>query len=244
MSHIPISIELRFLRIPTRWSVSEEGYLMPEVDQRPQRKLTAILDDPRDLRTEFLNLPNKQDAALRFLNKIGLWSTWKARTLIRGQWELGTPIRGQRVEGAFGYRYFSHLAALPLELKELWRRQRYWKRVLQKNLTLLRYEFAALPRADASPAEQEAFAINSEFGNTLPIHVEWKSGPGQLPRAIIQPLTGVEFLKATAWLDVVQQAKVQICQRRDCGLPFTGREQKYCSDSCGHLMAVRAFRER
>jgi hypothetical protein len=108
----------------------------------------------------------------------------------------------------------------------------------------LRAKLAHPPRDDASAAEKEAFAGSTEFGNTLPMHLEWKRGPGQYPRAIIQPMTGREFLIATAWLDIVRQEKVQVCQRTDCGRPFTGREQKYCSEPCAHLMAVRAFRER
>ena len=217
---------------------------MPDVDQRPQRKLEPILDDPRDLRTEFFKLPHNANAAMKFLRKIGVWNAWKTRTLTSTGWQIGTTIPEMRLDGAFGHRYLSNLAALPLELKEFWDEQAHWKSLLRKNLAPLRAIFAAAPREEASSAEKDAFAVNTEFGNTLPIHLEWKTGPGQYPRAIIQPVTGREFLVATAWIDVVQRAKVQVCERRDCGVPFTGREQKYCDDSCAHLMAVRAFRER
>jgi hypothetical protein len=244
MSHMPISVELRLLRIPTRWSVSEDGYLMPEVDQRPSRKLVPILDDPRDLRTEFLKLPHTTKAAVKFLGKIGVWCTWKIMSIKSGSMSIGSSVPEWRLDGAFGYRYLSHLSVQPIRSKDLWKEQAYWKDLLLCDLKPLRSEFAAPPGDGASPAERENFAVGTEFGNTLRMHMDWKSGTGQYPRAIIQPLTGREFLIATAWLDVVQQAKVQVCQRRDCGLPFTGREQKYCSDSCGHLMAVRAFRER
>ena len=130
-----------------------------------------------------------------------------------------------RLDGAFGYRYLSDLAVLPLGVKELWNEQAYWKNLLLKDLAPLRARFAAPPHEQASSAEKEAFAMSAEFGNTLPMHLEWKSGAGQYPRAVVQPVTGREFLIATAWLDIVQQAKVQVCQRRTCGLHFTGREQ-------------------
>jgi len=243
MSHLPISIELRLLRIPTRWFLSEEKYLMPELDHAG-RKLEPILDDPGDLRTEFLKLPHNATSALKFLEKIGVWSAWKVRTITSADSRVGTPIRGHSLDGAFGHRYLNGLGVLPLTTEELWEEQAYWRKLLLKNLSPLRSKFAAPPRDEASTAEKETFATESEFGNTLPIHLEWKSGPGQYPHAVIQPLTGREFLIATAWLDIVRHERVQVCQRKDCGLPFTGREQKYCGDSCAHLMAVRAFRDR
>jgi len=246
MSHLPISAELRFVRIPTQWTREKEELsgrydLAPKVDQHPERKLRPILDDPRDLRTEFFKLPHNEDAALAFLNKIGVWETWKVTTISSGSSREGSTVTGQALDGAFGYRHFRNLAVLPVEIKRLWREQRYWKYLLN-NPTALRKQFFTPPRDEASPADKEAFAIHTKFGNTLEIHLECKKG--QVPRAVIQPMTGRELLVATAWLDIVQQEKIQICQRTDCGLPFTGREQKYCSDSCGHLMAVRAFRER
>lgn len=244
MSRVPISVELRFLRIPTRWSVNEESLLMPEVDQNPERKLRPLLDDPRDLRTRFLKLPHNAESARKFLEDIGVWTAWKVKTISSAGWRTGTTLREMLLDGAFGYRYLSDLAVLPLGMKELWDEQAYWKNVLLKNLAPLRHIFAAPPNDRASAAEKESFAVSTEFLNTLPMHLEWKSGPAQYPRAFIQPLTGRELLMATAWLDIVQQEKVQVCQRRDCGQPFTGREQKYCCDSCAHLMAVRAFRER
>lgn len=231
------------VRVPTRWSVNDEGLLMPEVDQRPERKPTPILDDPRDLRTEFLKLPHNAESVRKFLEKLGVWSAWKVKSIRSGAMRIGTSVPEWRLDGAFGYRYLSDLAVYPIELKLLWKEQAYWKDVLLCDLQPLRSEFAA-PCEGASPAERENFAVSTEIGNTLRMHMEWKSGPGQYPRAIIQPVTGRELLIATAWLDIVQQQKVQVCQRRDCGLPFTGREQKYCSDSCAHRMAVRAFRER
>src|SRR5215467_6724542 len=113
MSQFPVTTELRFLKIPTQWSLSREGYLMPEVDQDPQRKLTPILDDPYDLRTEFLKLPHTSKSALRFLNKIGVWSVWRVKTITAKGSQIGTLIPGMRLDGAFGYRHISDLAVVP-----------------------------------------------------------------------------------------------------------------------------------
>lgn len=222
----------------------EEGdfELLPEVDQSPERKLTQILDDPRDLRTEFLKLPHTEKAALIFLNKIGVWDTYTSRTITSEGSRIGSAFPDWELDGAFGHRYLRKQSVLPLELKELWQEQKRWKRLL-RDPDALRRQFTTPPRHDdARAADREAFAMHTKLENTLEIHLECKKG--QHPLAIVQPLTLHELLIATAWLDVIQQEKVQVCQRKDCGLPFTGRVQRYCSPSCAHLMAVRAFRER
>jgi hypothetical protein len=228
--------------------MSGQHALVPEVNQNPERKLEPLLDDPRDLRTEFLKMPHSERAALAFLNKIGVWAAVRDDhvairsdgTLVSGQASVG--IRDMLLAGDFGYRYFMG-RALPLTIEELWEEQDRWRRLLL-NPRDLRAEFASPPGDAARPSEKWSFAIQTEFRNTLPIHLEWKKAPRQNTHAVIQPMTGRELLIAAAWVDIVQQEEIQVCQRRDCGLPFTGPKQKYCSDSCGHLVAVRAHRER
>ncbi len=228
--------------------MSGQYALVPEVNQSPERKLELVLDDPRDLRTEFLKMPHSESAALSFLNKIGVWAAVKDDhvavrsdgTLVSGRASVG--IREMLLAGHFGYRYFMG-RALPLTIEELWEEQDRWRRLLLKPRDL-RAEFDSLPSDAARPIDKLSFAMQTEFGNTLPIHLEWKKGPGQYTHAIIQPITGRELLIAAAWVDIVRQEEVQVCQGKDCGLPFTGPKQKYCSDSCGHLVAVRAHRER
>src|SRR5882672_2690784 len=89
MSPIPVSLELRFLRIPTRWARQKEpssGHymLVPKVDQRPERTLDVLKGDPRELRTEFLRLPHSESAALAFLEKIGLWGAeWDSEVALK-----------------------------------------------------------------------------------------------------------------------------------------------------------------
>jgi hypothetical protein len=253
MSHIPIATEFRFLRIPTNWTrrkerMSGQYMLVPEVDQSPERKLEPILDDPGDLRTEFLKLPHTEKAALTLLKKMGVWAAVRDNqiavrsdgTLVSRESSVG--IRDMLLAGAFGYRDFMGYA-LPLTIEELWAEQEYWKELLLKPRAL-HARFATPPNETARPADKDAFARETAFGNTLPIHLEWKKGPRQFTHAVIQPIMGREFLIASAWVDVVREEKVQVCQRRDCGVPFTGRKQKYCSDNCGHLEAVRAARKR
>jgi hypothetical protein len=202
--------------------------LSPDVDQRWERKLEPILDDPRDLRTEFLKLPHTESAALAFLNKIGVWDIEQRQAV----------IPGAQLVGNFGYHYLSG-TAMSLTIEDLWYEQEYWLELL-RNPSALRKQFAAPPSEAADYQEKTRFAVQATFANTLKIHLEWK----RLPKAVIQPVTWRELLVATAWLDVVQQAKIQVCQRRDCGVPFTGPKQKYCDDSCAHLVAVRAHRAR
>ena len=202
--------------------------LRPEVDQRWERKLEPILDDPRDLRTEFLKLPHTESAALNFLNKIGVWDIEQGRAA----------ISEARLIGNFGYHYLSG-TAMSLTIEDLWYEQEYWLELL-RSPSKFRAQFAAPPSEDADYHDKTKFAVEATFGNTLEMHLEWK----RVPRAVIQPVTWHQLLVATAWLDVIQQAKFQVCQRKDCGVPFTGSKQKYCSDSCAHLVAVRAHRER
>jgi hypothetical protein len=99
-----------------------------------------------------------------------------------------------------------------------------------------------LSRAPATwPADKLSFASGAQFRNTLQVHLEWK---GENPHAIIQPITGHELMIAMAWIDVIRGGPFHVCQRKDCGIPFTGRTQKYCDWYCGHIEAVRASRER
>lgn len=217
---------------------------MPEVDRDSQRKLTPILGDPRDLRTEFLKLPHNTKAALKFLNKIGVWSVWRVKTITSEGIRVGTAIPEMRLDGAFGYRHLRELAVMPMSLGELWDEQENWRELLLNNWASLREKFGRQTRDDATASQKMQFAISTELVNTLPMHLEWKGDPHKYPRAIIQPMTGREFLTATAWLDIVTQEKTQVCERSDCGCPFTGRQQKYCDASCAHVMAVRAYRTR
>jgi hypothetical protein len=248
MSRIRFSIEPRFLRIPTNWvrykgvAYDEDGkgtgrfverteyFFAPEVDHRA---LPELIEDPWKLRNDFLKMKHSEDAALQFLSKIGVWKA------VDGQ-EPQSNLPKTALAGNFGLRWF-HGCARPLTLEELWADQEHWKELLSRDgRAKLRAKFTP-PRDGARPGDKIEFALGTQFGNTLPVHMEWKIGR-QYPYAVIQPMTGWELLIATTWIDLVRGAKIQVCE--NCGTPFRGRKRKHCSESCAHAVAVRAFRAR
>jgi hypothetical protein len=238
MPLVPISIEVRFLRIPTRWTVRKSAIsgawmLVPEVNQEMERKLTPI-DDAWELRNQFFRMKHDEKTALDFLNHVGVWSAVADP-------HASASAGGMLLSGHFGHRHFFG-RALPLTLEGLWRDKEHWKTLLRpENEVQLRAEFGTPPPEDAPPFEKSSFASKARFQNTLPLHLEWhRKGP----RAVIQPITGSELLVATTQVDIVSGAARQICQRQDCGSPFSGRRRKYCGWYCGHIESVRAHRAK
>lgn len=249
MTRIPIAVELRFLRIRTKWTLHthvvsdqpssrgkdffedrEEVYFAPQVPPDSEHRMEVIAnEDPWELRNQFLRMKHTESAALEFLCKIGVWQAVEGRKP-----QPNMPRTG--MYGAFGHRVFSGIA-LPVALDDLWREQAEWKALLRSPTTLAA-RFGPPPGDNVRPYIKTDFAYGTHFGNTLPIHME----SGKHPRAIVQPITGRELLIATAWVDLVRGSKVQVCQRPDCGIPFTGRKQKYCDWYCGHIVSVRKSR--
>jgi hypothetical protein len=239
MSRIKIAIEARFLAIPANWtrhkSVAHdekgehaEYFFAPEVNQKAE---PALIEDPWKLRNDFLRMKHTEDAAFRFLSKVGVWN------VVAGQRpQIG--LEKTALEGAFGLRWFQG-RALPLTLEELWAEQEHWSELLSpQGRAKLRARFT--PR----PSDAAWFALQTQFENTLPVHIEWRAGERQYPHAVVQPMTGRELLTATAWIDLVRGAKFQVCENENCGISFSGRKRQHCSESCAHVVAVRAFRER
>lgn len=215
--------------------------LVPEIEQRRDYIANlAEIDDPSALRGEFLRLKHTEAASLEFLAKVGVWNAVEDRN--PPSWS-----QSMLMSGSFGYRYFNG-RALPLTLEELWRQQSDWRSLLE-NPDALRSQFSTPPPSEATPHEKLKFSVNSLAFNTLQIHVAWQKQTrrqenGQKntavePVAVLQTITGWEMLVATTHLDLLQRANFQRCQRSDCGIPFTGRERKYCSWYCGHIVSVR-----
>src|SRR6478752_9259826 len=85
MAHVQIPVEVRFLRIPTKWEVGPEipaPTLLDPKKLEPERILvptvlkgSANYIDGWKLRDRFFKLPHTEEAALSFLNDIGLWWT-------------------------------------------------------------------------------------------------------------------------------------------------------------------------
>lgn len=238
MTHIiPISAELRFLKIPTHWVQRTGGMsgvvmLVPEVDQDYSNRKLAPITDPWELRNQFLKMKHSEAAALEFLNQVGVWKSVE-------DLHASKAAGGVLLSGAFGYRYFIG-RALPLTLEDLWRDQEHWGKLL-RNPAKLRGEFRPPPDNSARPIDKLSFAMDARLMNTLPFHLESK---GTYSHAVIQPSTGHELMIATAQIDLISGAAFHVCQRLDCGIPFSGRKRKYCSWYCGHIVAVRTGRER
>ena len=254
MTQIPLSVELRFLQIPAVWRLvkyhvdeefdhkgrkiaeaHEEHVFVPSVEQSPAavhaRKLVEVKDEEVwELRNSFLRMKHTEEAALDFLGQIGVW--------IADDTKPQSNMPETRLSGAFGYRWFSGRAR-PLTLETLWADQAYWKSLLRDPVKLAAM-FKKSPANDAHPADKVSFALDNYFRNTLPIHLE----VGEVPHAVIQPFTGYELLIATAWIDLVRGSNTQVCQRTDCGIPFTGRKRPFCSWYCGHIVSVRRGREK
>ena len=237
MSRIKVPIEPRFLRIPTTWTrktgffhdesgVKTYSFFVPAVRRYEEPEL---IDDPWKLRSEFLKMEHTEDAALRFLNKVGVWEAVASAPQ--------SDLKQTTLSGVFGVRDFvGH--ARPVEPEDLWADQKRWKELLTpNNRKKLRTKFAP-PKQDARWYVKTEFT----FENTLPLHMEWKNGEEQYPFAFIQPITGCELLIATTWIDIVRREKFQVCDR--CGCPFTGKKRLYCTEWCAHAAAQQKYRRR
>jgi len=236
MTRIPIAIEVRCLRVPTRWTLRKENLsgewmLVPEVTQAMDLKLSPI-EDPWELRNQFFRMKHDEKSAFEFLDQVGVWRAHEDPNVSAS---AGTML----LSGAFGHRLFFG-RALPLTLEKLWRDQDHWANLL-RTPKLLRAEFGRAPADDAAPYEKAEFASKANVANTLPLHMEWDRSS---PHAVIQPITGRELLVATTQVDLVTGARFQVCQRTDCGISFSGRRRKFCQWYCGHIESVRAHREK
>jgi len=150
--------------------------LVPKVDQRPERTLDVLKGDPRELRTEFLRLPHSESAALAFLEKIGLWGAeWDSEVALKYYSTQALNCEsGDLLCGDFGYRYFSG-RPVPISIEELWAEQEHWRELLL-DPAQLRAKFPIAPSESAPPSHKLWFATQTHFGNTLPVHLEWKKG--------------------------------------------------------------------
>jgi hypothetical protein len=236
MTRIPMAIELRFLRVPTRWTMRKDNVsgawmLVPEINQDLERRLTTI-EDAWELRNQFFRMKHDENAAFKFLNQIGVWRA-------HADCHVPASTGSMLLSGAFGHRLFFG-RALPVTLEELWAQQDHWSKLLRRP-SLLRAEFGRVPADDAPPFEKVDFSLRVNLTNTLPLHMEWARGS---PHAVIQPITGWELLIATTQFDIVTGAPFQVCQRKDCAISFSGRRRKYCRWYCGHIESVRSHRQK
>jgi hypothetical protein len=240
-----LPIELQFLAIPTRWTVREEKMsgercLVPAVNQHVGRRLSPI-QDPEEIRKQFFKMKPDENSALDFLNGVGVWSAIEDThqtdgpdgRLLSGNASVG--VREMRLTGAFGHKWLCGRAGIET-VETLQQEQKHWRDLL-RNRTKLRAAFAPGPSVDSAPYLKDQFAIESKFGNTLQVHLEWR---GRHPRAVIQPVTGRELLVALAWIDLVTGAECKVCQK--CGIEYTRGGRKFCTWQCEHANTMREYR--
>src|ERR1051326_2039270 len=128
MSLIPISLELNFLRFPTKWKADTalKNYesefldyletecatvLIPKVDAG-KREISIDSTEARYLFTRFLELPQDEAAVLSFLADVGIW-------------DADYHILGDYLGGSTGFSP----AAQPTTIQEFWREQEGWKQM-------------------------------------------------------------------------------------------------------------------
>jgi hypothetical protein len=247
LARFPISIQIRFLRVPTQWTVRESQWgwtLVPEIDQDMERKIST-LDEPWAIRNDFLRLKHTEEAALKFLTKIGIWNAVEDHHATKAS--CGKML----LAGYFGHQlFFGRATFVPLE--EFWARQAWWKNLLSDPNRLLAEFSPPSPAINGAPFEKAKFAANATAVNTLRLHIDWqqrkrRQADGNVttamePQGIVQPFTFHDLLVATAHVDLLTGAQIQICEC--CGIPFTGRERKFCCWYCGHLQSVRRGRNK
>jgi hypothetical protein len=249
MSRVTLSLELRFLRIPTEWIVAtrqvfepgpvgvkvyptEERAAVPAVDQSIDARPVEF--DGWEWRRQFLQMKHDEASALRVLRQVGVWKAVSDHTVSKAK-------TGKRLlSGAFGSRYFNGWA-MPVRFEEdLWRLQKYWLDLL-RNPAELKKQFGPPPSSESSPFDRVRYALDTKFLNELPFHIEWRKG---LPVALIECITGWEALVAITHFEMLQRAKYRNC--RKCGIPYavtTEHKKKYCGPPCAHAVASRNYRK-
>ncbi|UVT19827.1 MAG: hypothetical protein H8K03_18900 [Nitrospira sp.] len=221
MTRIPLSPEVRFLRIPTKWEMDFDKKGAPQVVRPTLLDAVAGNLDGWEIRNRFLRLRHTESAALDFLHDIGIWDTYALSDRRR---LMPTSVF---LDGPLG----------------LWDLQERWRRRLAtpKRLKSLFTPPTTENRLDASDPFFEL-----SFGNPffeLTFRVEWQANQ---PIGVIETISGIQLLKATLLIDLMRCANFRICARPDCGIPFSvtsNHEKKYCEWYCGHIESVRRRRE-
>jgi hypothetical protein len=248
-THFSLPIELRFRAIPTRWRqsinpASGERDLVPAVNQHVERKL-ACVEEPEEIRKQFFRMDIDEESAIKFLNGVGVWSFVEDLhvnvkpdgSLLSGNLPVG--FREMEVKGAFGHRWLMGRALIQT-VEMLQAEQAHWRELL-RNRKKLRAEFGPAPPSSSAPYIKEGFALESQFGNTITVHLEWR---GKRSYAVIQPVTGRELLMALAWIDLVTGAVVKVCGNPNCKTEYTHGGTKFCSLRCERANTKRASRHR
>lgn len=238
-------VEVVFRAIRSTWTLKEElqsgeRCLVPTVG-----RLLSPVADPDALRQRFFRMNLDEDSATRFLNEVGVWNAVEDKhvsvsdnALMSGGFSVGLP--GMVLTGGYGHRFISGRASIET-LDSLKRERDHWHE-LTRNRTKLRAAFRVQPGRSAAPYKLDQYALETAFGNTLKVHLEWR---GKSPHAIIEALTGREMLMALAWVDLIEGRLCKICHNENCPSPeYTHKRRKFCSYECEHATTTRNHRKR
>ena len=216
-THFNVPIDLQFFAIPTHWSTRREGLrnedqFIPAVNQHIERKLARV-SDPEDIRKKFFRMELDGESTSCFLNnEIGVWSMLEEPPEISAT-DSTEILSGMRLLGGFGHRYLNHWASIE-SVAGLQRAETVEGTVPESAETSGNAGTRSLH--GKQPGHKSVFALLSQFGNTLPVHLEWR---GKHTHAVLQPVTGRELLIALAWIDLVTGAECKVCQR--CGIEYS-----------------------
>jgi hypothetical protein len=241
---IQLPVEVRFLRVPTDWSLKTDAQgrrvAVPTVSKAEQCNLNQV--DGYELRRKFLRM-NDEKTALQFLQEVGLWDFFEDRSAGKGS-------HANELHGSIGSRLFCGRAP-EVPLTELRETRDWWRRVLRNNAEV-RERFGEFPSNIFRFGGREAkggdakflFALQTKFLNHFELHIEWRKGKAF---AVIETATAEEMLNAVLHLDLLRGAKFRMCARGDCSIPFSfvgAYKKKFCDWSCAHVVAERKRRRR
>ncbi len=266
MSPIPIALNIRSGRIPVKWSVvtlpvhevrdvdgtvlqepGTERVFLPQVVKKAGMVELADIDVNKgeaDLRTQLFKAINTnwtEEAALRFLNRVGAWQIVEDNSP-RHEWPKNRTRDGMYFSATYRHRRIKTSRVVPTTLADLKSDAEFWYKRLGalRSPTRLRANLRQPPQSSVRPSERDAFAWEAQDTNTLRVSLEWE---GKDPYAVIETITGWELMVANAWADVVGKADPQVCAT--CATRFTHtRKKKHCEWECGHLAAVRTYKRK
>src|SRR3954469_4732893 len=138
MTHFEMAIEVRFMRVPIKWELRRPGDPIAIPTGKPKSfDLGANEVDGWDLRDRFLRLERSEQAAISFLNDVGVWDAYEHDGQAKGTGQ-------SRLTGVIGSRLFIGYA-MPVELAELWALQQSLKKDLV-NRAALKAKWGSPPR--------------------------------------------------------------------------------------------------
>lgn len=237
MTRFEIPIRLRFLRIPTRWTVR---VVQPEEQDHGSRMFafpTVIADGSLDAfqvaerdawacREEFLGLrASDTDGLRKFLESVGLWFSWEHDPISHWSSEVTEHLKKGN--------------PTPITVAGLWRFQKSLRDSLLKKKSFKETYALEVGR----PLTGLQLLNESREGIEYPLRVELTN----VVAGVVTLTDAYRMLLATVFFDVARGIRFKTCQRPDCRKPFpleSKHEKKFCCTYCAHITAVRRDRQK